>query len=258
MVHHAGIEESCYVGGVTAPLTYYDQRHLLNTIIMTTVFLTTVSLQFAFVFGSFLPFASPGSSFNVTLQKGNTGFKVREPNLYSPDLYAEHIDFIATLVKLPGATKKQSYWELSYQLYFIPEEQYYESLRRLPKGGSNPQPEAFSGRILLAEGHKKKTRLSTLKERTITLNEVPFRQKVPDVQRTKFAYLMTAYSVKIFDAELNTTAYRSGIFLTNPYEAKAQDQKQDIARKTIYLNFGINPDGTLNGSQLPPRMGETQ
>ena len=96
--------------------------------------------------------------------------------------------------------------------YFVPEDKYYEALKGFPRGGSNPTPEQFPGRILLAEGHKKKTRLGTLKERTITLTGVVFKEKVPDVQRTKFALLMTGYSVKIFDAELNTTVYNSGIF----------------------------------------------
>jgi hypothetical protein len=87
----------------------------------------------------------------------------------------------------------------------------------------------------------------THEERTITLRGLPFKQKIPDAERTKFALLMTGYSVKIFDAELNTTVYRSGIFLTEPFAASSGDQV--TARKTIYLNFGINPDGTLNRSQ---------
>jgi hypothetical protein len=61
--------------------------------------------------------------------------------------------------------------------------------------------------------------------------------------------------VKIFDAELNTTAYHSGIFLTEPFEANPQEQKEAVARKRIYLNFMVNPDGTLNRSQLPPKTG---
>jgi hypothetical protein len=207
-------------------------------------FLTIFVLQLAIAFGSLLKPSIVGAQ---TPPGG--GFKVRENNVHAPNLYADNIDFIATLVNLPGAKKKQSYWELSYQLFFIPEEKYYEAVRRLPRGGSRPSPEHFDGRILLAEGHKKKTRLGTLKERTITLNGVAFKEKVPDALRTKFALLMTGYSLKIFDAELNTTVYRSGIFLTEPYEANPQDQKQEIARKTIYLNFMVTPDGMLNYSQ---------
>lgn len=199
-------------------------------------------LQVALLFSSLLP--------PPPAQTGARGFKVREPNLYAPQLYADALDFKATLVNLPGASNKQSYWELSYQLYFVPEDRYYEALKRAPKGPSNPTPEEFPGRILLAKDHKKKMRAGTSQQRTITLNGVPFKQKVPDAQRTKFAYLLTAYSVKIFDGQLNTTIYYSGIFLTEPYEESAE-QNQAIARKTIYLNFKVNSDGSLNRSQLP-------
>lgn len=209
--------------------------------------LTIAALQLTLLSGTFL---SPPAA-----QKARGGFKVREANLHAPELYADTLDFVATLVKLPGAQKRQSYWELSYQLFFIPEDKYYEALKSLPRGGSNPTPEHFSGRILLAEGQRKITRLGTLKQRTITLNKLPFKQKVPDAQRTKFALLMTGYSVKIFDAELNTTVYRSGIFLTEPFET--DEQNQTSARKTIYLNFGVNPDGTLNRSQSARTSNDT-
>jgi len=184
-------------------------------------------------------------------QSGSSGFRVRQPNLHTPDLFADKIEFIATLSDLPGAKKKQSYWELSYQLFFLPEDNYYEGLKRLPKGGSNPPPEHFHGKILLAEGHKKRMPVSTLNERTLALTEVPFKQKIPDAQRTKFSLLMTAYSVKIFDAQLNTTLYLSGILLTEPYE---ENQKQDIPRRKFYFSMRVTPSGTLNYSQLPPNL----
>ncbi|MEN3327693.1 MAG: hypothetical protein V7638_2500 [Acidobacteriota bacterium] len=180
-------------------------------------------------------------------------FTVREENVYAPRLYADTLNFVATLVNLPGVNQKQSYWELSYQLYFVPEDKYYEALQRAPRGPSNPTPEEFPGRMLLTEGHIKKTRLATLQDRTITF-DVPFKQRIPDAKRTKFAHLMTAYSMKIFDAELNTTVYSSGLFLTEPYEPDPRDEKQATARKTIYLSFGINPNGSLNRSQLPPKL----
>ena len=217
-------------------------------------FLTIVFLQLSVLCGGLL---SPGIAASSPSNQKDSGFKVRERNVYAPDLYADKVDFIATLTDLPGAKKKESYWELSYQLYFIPEETYYQTIRQLPRGGSNPTPEQFPGRILLAEGSKKKTRLGSLNERTLTLAGVPFKQKVPDAQRTKFALLMTHYSVRIFDAELNTTVYRSGIFLTEPYEPNAEDPNQVMPRKTLYLNFGVNRDGTLNGSQLPRKGGES-
>jgi hypothetical protein len=205
---------------------------------MLTEFLTIAVLQLSFGFGSFWPVTTPQT------------FQVREPFRHAPEVYADQLNFVATLVNLPGAAKKQSRWELSYQLFFIPEDKYQEALKRLPRGGSNPPPEHFHGRILLARGHRKITRLGTIEERTITLNGVPFKQKIPDGLRTKFGVLMTGYAVKIFDGELKTTVYLSGIFLTDPFETDPNDQKQVSARKTLYLNFAVTPDGTLNYSQL--------
>src|SRR5687768_5169436 len=188
--------------------------------------LKIVLLQCAFLFGSFISPATSVSSTSVTAPQGrSSGFKVHEPNVHAPHLFADKLDFVATLVRLPGAEKKQSYWELSYQLFFVPEDKYYEALKHAPRGPSNPTPEEFPGRILLAEGHKKRMSVGTPKERTITLTGVSFKSKIPDAQRTKFSYLMTAYSLKIFDAKLNTTVYKSGVFLREPFE-QSNDQDQ--------------------------------
>jgi len=216
-----------------------------------TGFLTIGLLQWCVLLGSFSPQSLSTPSFALhTAQRGFTGFKVREPNLYAPNVYADNLEFIATLVDLPGARNKQSYWELSYELYFVPEDKYYEAIKRLPKGPSNPTLEQFPGRMLLLEGHKKIRRLDTLKERTLHLTGVRFKQQVPDPQRTKFAHLMTHFSVKVFDAELKTTLYRTGLLFTEPYQDHPQDPNQAIARKTIYLNFMVTPEGYLNLSQL--------
>jgi hypothetical protein len=224
-----------------------------------TGFLTIGLLQWCVLLSSFSPqsMRMPSSDLHRA-QRGNTGFKVREPNLYAPHVYADNLEVIVTLVDLPGAKKKQSYWELSYELYFVPEDKYYEAIQRLPKGPSNPTPEQFPGKVLLLQGHKKLRDLDTLKERTIHLTGVALKKRVPDAQRTKFAYLMTHYSVKIFDAELKTTVYRSGIFLTEPYEDHPQDPNQAIARKTIYMSFMVTPEGYLNRSQLARDPGSTK
>jgi hypothetical protein len=179
-------------------------------------------------------------------------FKTRERNVYAPHVYADKLDFLVRLESLPGAQKKQSYWELSYQLYFIPEAKYHEALGRFPQGGYNPTPEEFSGKIMLTSRHQKNTRLSTPQARTM-LTGVDFKRKVPDAQRTMFGVLMTVWAVKILDAELKTTIYESGMFFTDASEADPQDQKQAIPRKTVYLIFSVTPKGTLNYSQLRPR-----
>jgi hypothetical protein len=211
--------------------------------------LTIVCLQLCVAFGSFSPSALAMTSPAVGLQT----FRTRQPNLYAPHVYADKIDFLATLENLPGAQRKQSYWELSYQLYFLPEARYYEALGRFPQGGYSPTPEEFPGKILLAASRQKKTRLSTLQERTIMVTGVDFKPKVPDAQRTMFGVLVTVWAVKIFDAELKTTIYESGMFLTDASEVDPRGQKQAVARKTLYLNFSVTPKGTLNYSQLRPR-----
>jgi hypothetical protein len=38
--------------------------------------------------------------------------------------------------------------------------------------------------------------------------------------------------------------------ITDPFEDHPQDPNQAIARKTIYLNFMVTPEGYLNLSQL--------
>lgn len=203
-------------------------------------FIAIAVLQLSQVFG-----------FAVEAQTQSTGFRTVENNVYAPQLYADKLDFIATLVDLPGVKNKQSYWELSYQLYFVPEETYWATVRRLPRNGQ--AMDYFSRKILIAEGYRKKTRVGTLTNRTITATGLPFKQKVPDAQRTKFAVLITSYAVKIFDAELKTTVTHSGMFITDPFDR----QNDALPRKTIYLNFGVNPNGSLNYSQLPQTSNNT-
>ena len=212
-------------------------------------------VQCALLFCVFSLFDIRAQSFGPQTPTGTFG--KRENNVYAPELYAKEIDFIATLVDLPGAKNTKSYWELSYQLYFIPEDKYYESLERMPAGSANPGPEQFPGKILLAEAHEKKVKLATLKERTYVANKLPFKDKIPDSARTKFARVMTSYSIKIFDAELNTTVYRSGIFLAKPYDQDPSNSATPTPRQTIYLNFMISPQGALQRSQSPRKADDT-
>ncbi|HVQ38225.1 MAG TPA: hypothetical protein VMS31_11865, partial [Pyrinomonadaceae bacterium] len=67
--------------------------------------LLTIVVQLS-VFGLFLPPPIAVSSF--VAQTGRSGLTVREPHLHAPQLYADKIDFTATLTNLPGANKKRS------------------------------------------------------------------------------------------------------------------------------------------------------
>ncbi|HKR01809.1 MAG TPA: hypothetical protein VJT09_14105 [Pyrinomonadaceae bacterium] len=188
--------------------------------------------------------------------RGRGTFRTREPNLYAPQLYVDRLRLKMTLVDLPGASDPRSSWEVSYQVFFVPEGKYYEALRQLPEGGSNPRPAQFPGRMLLAEGQLKKNKLGTIQERTSVRGDIAFKAKVPDEQRTKFARLITSYSVKIFDAKLNTPVYHTGIFTTFPFD-DSTGASNAVPRDTIYLNFIITPQGQLNRSQWARKDGDT-
>jgi hypothetical protein len=182
-------------------------------------------------------------------------FRNREPNVHAPTLYADKLTMKVTLVNLPGAESAGSSWEVSYRLFFIPEDKYYADVQKLPPGGSSPGPEQFRGKILLAEGQVKKTELATIQNRTYIRGNIPFKFVVPDNQRTKFARLMTAYSVKVFDAKLNTSVYRSGTFANPPFDNP--DPSNAIQRDTLYLNFMVSPTGDLYRSHRPRKDGDT-
>lgn len=189
-------------------------------------------------------------------QNRRTVFRKREPDLYAPELYSDNLKLKVILVNLPGAENARSNWEVNYQVFFIPEDKYYEAVQHLPPGGSNPTPAQFSGKLLLAEGKVKKNGLATTQERTYVNDNIPFKIKVPDGQRTKFARLMTSYSVKIFDAKLNTTVYSAGIFTTLPFDDTSNESKV-IPRDTLYLDFLVTPQGEIYRAQWPRKEGDT-
>jgi len=56
-----------------------------------------------------------------------TVFRKLEPNLYSPQLYAEKLKIKFSLVDLPGSKDARSTWEVSYRLYFISEAEHVKS-----------------------------------------------------------------------------------------------------------------------------------
>jgi hypothetical protein len=164
-----------------------------------------------------------------------------------------------SLVDLPGSNEQASYWEVTYKLYFISEAEYYEVLNQIlkqsaPGGGAvtwNPDPSAFPGKILLAEGEFKKTKLSSLQDRVYEREGVVFKSKIPDKDRTKYAQILSSYSVKIFDARLKTPIYRSGEYLTTPFTDNPEVKGNVIPRTTIYTNFFVTAKGQLFASQMP-------
>lgn len=197
-----------------------------------------------------------GLHLSVHSQQGSrTTFRNREPNVHAPNLYADKLTLKVTLVNLPGASDLHSYAECAYQVFFIPEDKYYEALQSLPSGAQNPTPAQFPGRMLIAEGSIRKTALTTIEQRTYS-RTFPFKTKIPGSQQTKFARLMTGYSLKVFDAKLNKSVYRSGIFTTFPFD-DGSDQSNAWARQALYVNFLISDSGDIYRSQRARKDGDT-
>lgn len=174
-----------------------------------------------------------------------------EPNVHAPQLYADRIKIKMTLINLPGAEEPGSYWEASYQIFFISESNLKKKLENAPEGGWNPTPADFSGRILLGEGKLKRTSLHTLPERTYVSKAIPLKMKVPDKSRTKYASILTSYSVKIYDARLKSNIYRSGTFVAKPFTDTPAAGGNEAARTLLHANFYVSPNGHLFYSQRP-------
>ena len=181
-----------------------------------------------------------------------TTFRKAEPNRYAPELYVDKLKLRISLVDLPGAAQAGSNCEIEYQLYFIPEEEFINLMRNSIRGGRGEMDlSGSSGKILLAAGKFKPARLATLKGRTFVHGIIDFKGRVPDRLRTKFAAIITRYSVKINDARLNVMAYDAGHFITYPFADDPAQPERAIPRSTVYLNFYLSPQGNLFRSQLP-------
>jgi len=181
-----------------------------------------------------------------------TRIRSLEPNLYSPNLYADRLKMKFTLINLPGASQPGSYWEISYKLYYISEAEYRKVIMQSGRGGGTiTESTQFPEKILLTTGHYKSWHLGILRQRTHIQDGITFKAKIPDKDRTKFAILMTNYSIKIYDAKLKSTVYRSGIWLTNPFADDTAQPQNAVPRTVIYTNFYVSPNGELFESQWP-------
>jgi hypothetical protein len=177
-----------------------------------------------------------------------TSSTMREPDLPAPNLFADKLTLKAALIDLPGATNPKSTWELTYAVYFIPEREYYSLLDRLPQGQHNLEVENFTRKILLAQGRVNKVSLTSLQERR-EIKDIVFKTKVPEKDQTKFARLLTSYSVKIYDAQLKMPIYHSGVFVTNVFERGSGNSQ--APKNSLYLNFTVSPEGNLSYTQWP-------
>jgi hypothetical protein len=177
-----------------------------------------------------------------------TSMRTVERNLLAPELYADSLSLQISLIDLPGAKEKDSSWEVSYQLYFISEANYlrfFQKARRQASGtySGNPTPADFAGKLLLNEGSFKKTSLVSLQDRQYERTDIPFKEKIPAEQRTKFARLLLSYSVKVFDARLKIPLYRSSLFFSYPYLEDAGEKRHARPRREVQAHFHVTPTG---------------
>ena len=179
---------------------------------------------------------------------GRRSFRTATPNLHAPELYSRALKVRITLVDLPGAGDPASCWEMSYRLYHISEESFDKAVRGRRSGGWDPTEADFPGRVLLEGGTFQRGPLSDLQDRTFLSPAVPFKSKVADKHRTKFAHLLIIYSLKISDARLHSTIYKSGSFFDDPFETR---DGRDAARETFNLSFRVTARGGVEASILP-------
>ncbi len=187
-----------------------------------------------------------------------------EPNVLAPELYLDHLRLKMTLLNLPGASDPKSYWEGSYQLYFVAEEEHEKALQELikrapPKGGGfDIELSTFPKKTLLAEGNFKKSGLATLRDRTFILERIPFRSKVLEAERTKEARLLLSYTVKIYDARLKQTIYRTRLWNAQaPLMEDPIQPERDVVRTTVYANLYVTETGDVYESQWTREGGDT-
>lgn len=183
----------------------------------------------------------------VGQQKMRIDRRTVRPNLIAPELYSDKLSLKITLMNLPGAATSASYWEVEFQVFFVPEQEFEKNMKELNKAGKGRElrPEYFPGRILLATGKFNKQKLETLKERAFVRQGIPFRDKIPSEQQTSFSSLMSFYSVKVFDGKLKKDVYGSDVFIVPPFETDTDDRNSLLARTGLYLNFFVAPDGSL-------------
>src|SRR5215213_6687746 len=204
------------------------------------------TLQSLIIFGCLL-FLTLWPLGGAAQQKMRIDRRAIRPNLLAPELYSDKLSLKITLMNLPGAATSASYWEVEFQVFFVPEQEFEKNLKELNKAGKGRElrPEYFPGRILLATGKFNKQRLDTLKERTFVREAIPFGDKVPSEQQTSFSSLMSFYSVKVFDGKLKKDIYGSDVFIVPPFETDTNDRNSLIARTGLFLNFFVAEDGSL-------------
>jgi len=168
-------------------------------------------------------------------------------NRIAPELYSDKLSLKITLMNLPGAATSTSYWEVEFQVFFVPEQDFGKNLKDIKHAGKGRglRPEYFPSRVLLATGKFNKHKLGTLKERAFVRRGIAFRNKIPPQQQTSFSSLMSFYSVKVFDGKLKKDIYGSSVFIVPPFETDTNASNSLLPRTDLFLNFFVAENGSL-------------
>ena len=168
------------------------------------------------------------------------------PNRMAPELYSDKLALKITLMNLPGAATSASHWEVEFQVFFVPEQDFKKNLKDIKEAGKGRElrPEYFPSRILLATGKLNKHGLGTLKERAF-VRQMAFRKRIPRELQTSFSSLMNFYSVKVFDGKLKKDIYGSAVFIVPPFEMDTNNRNSLSPRTDLFLNFFVAEDGSL-------------
>lgn len=185
-------------------------------------------------------------------QKMRVDRRTITPNRITPELYSDNLSLKITLMNLPGATTSTSYWEVEFQVFFVPEQDFGKNLNEIKKAGKGRElrPEYFPTKILLATGKFNKHGLGSLKDRTFVRRGITFRNKIPPEQQTSFCSLMSFYSVKVFDGKLKKDIYGSNVFIVPPFESETSESNSLSPRTELFLNFFVAADGSLYKSSM--------
>jgi len=197
-----------------------------------------------------LPFPAGMKIGQCQESKARVDRRIITPNRPTPELYADQLSLKITLVNLPGAKLSNSYWQAEYKIYFVPERDFDQIVKRLSKEGKTRdlKAEYFPTKILLAEGTLNKRGLSTLPERTFTRKGIDFKRKIPSDSQTSFSSILSFYTVKIYDAELKKTIYQSDNFIVPPFDTDSADRTSMLARTGLFFSFFVASDGSLYNS----------
>jgi hypothetical protein len=208
-------------------------------------FLFLVSIAFALPTVQRVPLRSQERSTSSSTKE------VLRANQPAPELYSNQLRMTITLVNLPGATNSESNFSGSCALYFVPEADWIQTTRQMPSGGLKLNASDFKGRLKLTEINFKNGNLANLKDRIRSQDKIPFGSRIPAEQKTKLARLITDCAVKVYDGQLKTSLYSSGVLVTRPFEAESEDFSKLHPRANIYVSFLVTPEGKIYRSQAP-------